>query len=545
MRGKNVLTITILLLLIVLSNSLLLAETGIKEPSTYKSNGDLINGWNWLRDSALNDYAEWTFHNITPGTTDLVLDITALATDKVNGGRGFDAKFKLIYGFPGSGGMGGVFKTKTVTIPNVSSPSDPLGYICKGQVTIDRDFIPGAAVIFIRIERESPQDNHIAFKQDSIVIMGEVEEAIEEEIEDQEELDVVEQEVELREERKEEKIDIGEEIVPIQEGDYTGFLGNAFGDGKIHNDDNYQIYVEKGQLISLQLTIPGNASYHLALFNPSRSSRGSSITQLDTKTLEYVADSTGIWYIKVSRTSGEGKYQLSVDIENQNDADSGRDAGDSYQEAIPISDGTFTGLLKAGDNDDYYSIEVEKGQLISLQLTIPGNASYHLALFNPSRSSRGSSITQLDTKTLEYVADSTGIWYIKVSRTSGEGKYQLSVDIENQNDADSGRDAGDSYQEAIPISDGTFTGLLKAGDNDDYYSIEVEKGQLISLQLTIPGNASYHLALFNPSRSSRGSSITQLDTKTLEYVADSTGIWYIKVSRTSGEGKYQLDIEIP
>ena len=119
------------------------------------------------------------------------------------------------------------------------------------------------------------------------------------------------------------------------------------------------------------------------------------------------------------------------------------------------------------------------------------------------------------------------------------------MDIENQNDADSGRDAGDSYQEAIPISDGTFTGLLKAGDNDDYYSIEVEKGQLISLQLTIPGNASYHLALFNPSRSSRGSSITQLDTKTLDYVADSTGIWYIKVSRTSGEGKYQLDIEIP
>lgn len=129
MKRKNVLTIAILLLLIILSSSLLLAETGIKEPSTYKSNGDLINGWNWLRDSALKDYAEWTFHNITPGTTDLVLDITALATDRVNGGRGFDAKFKLIYGFPGSGDMGGVFKTKTVTIPNVSSSADPGLYL--------------------------------------------------------------------------------------------------------------------------------------------------------------------------------------------------------------------------------------------------------------------------------------------------------------------------------------------------------------------------------------------------------------------------------
>lgn len=314
MKGKNVLTITILLLLIILSSSLLLAETSIKEASTYKSNGDLINGWNWLRDSALNDYAEWTFHNITAGTTDLVLDITALATDKVNGGRGFDAKFKLIYGFPGSGNMGGVFKTKTVTIPNVSSSADPLGYNCKGQVYIDRDFIPGAAAIFIRIERESPQDNHIAFKQDSIVIMGErEEEKIEEEIEDQEELGGVEREEELRKEGKEEKIDIGEAIVPIQEGDYTGFLGDAFGDGKIHNNDNYQIYVEKGQLITLQLIIPGNASYNLTLFNPNRSSRGSSITQLDTKTLDYVANSTGTWYVKVSRSSGEGKYQLDID----------------------------------------------------------------------------------------------------------------------------------------------------------------------------------------------------------------------------------------
>ncbi|OGD15325.1 hypothetical protein A2V47_08175 [Candidatus Atribacteria bacterium RBG_19FT_COMBO_35_14] len=140
-----------------------------------------------------------------------------------------------------------------------------------------------------------------------------------------------------------------------------------------------------------------------------------------------MADSTGTWYIRVSRSSGEGEYQLSIDIQDQNDAESGQDAGDSYQGAIPLSTGTITGLLKAGDDVDYYSIELEEGKQITLELTIPGNASYNISLLNPNRNSRGSSITQREIKTLDYVADSTGTWYIKISRSSGEGEYQLVV----------------------------------------------------------------------------------------------------------------------
>jgi hypothetical protein len=143
--------------------------------------------------------------------------------------------------------------------------------------------------------------------------------------------------------------------------------------------------------------------------------------------LDYVADSTGSWYIKISRSSGEGEYQLSIDIKDQDDAGSGQDAGDSYQEAIPISSGTWEGLLKAGDNNDYYSLNLAEGEAISLQLTIPGNASYGIILLNPHNYSRGSSTTQGNVKTLDYVADSTGTWYIRVSRSSGEGEYQLSV----------------------------------------------------------------------------------------------------------------------
>ena len=139
----------------------------------FNTNGDLINKWYWLRDSALNHYAEWTFDNIPAGGSDLVLNITALATNTMDGGRGFDAHFLLIYGFPGTEKMGGVFQTKEVILPNVSPAHDPVGYTCNGFITIPRDFIAGATTFFFRIERLNPEDNHIAFNEDSILLFTE------------------------------------------------------------------------------------------------------------------------------------------------------------------------------------------------------------------------------------------------------------------------------------------------------------------------------------------------------------------------------------
>ncbi|MBN2396646.1 MAG: hypothetical protein JXC36_09350, partial [Candidatus Atribacteria bacterium] len=139
----------------------------------FRSNGNLIQGWYWLRDSSLQQYAEWTFENIPSGNTDLTLDMTALATNRSNGGKGFPAMFKLIYGFPGSGSMGGVLQTVDVTLPNVSLSNDPVGYTCHGLVTIPRSFIAGATTFFFRVERISPNDNHVAFNQESITLFTE------------------------------------------------------------------------------------------------------------------------------------------------------------------------------------------------------------------------------------------------------------------------------------------------------------------------------------------------------------------------------------
>ncbi|MCK4682060.1 hypothetical protein KAT59_03420, partial [Candidatus Bipolaricaulota bacterium] len=137
----------------------------------FRSNGDLISDWYWLRDQALQQYAEWTFEGIPAGAEDLTLEITALATDRASGGRWIPTEFCLIYGFPGSGKIGGVFETKMVTLPNVSPPNDPLGYTCRGVVTISRSAFPAASTLVFRVERTSPDANHVAFNRESIIIL--------------------------------------------------------------------------------------------------------------------------------------------------------------------------------------------------------------------------------------------------------------------------------------------------------------------------------------------------------------------------------------
>jgi len=63
----------------------------------YSSNGHYIAGWNWLRDESLAHYAQWTVFELPPGDDDISFDLTVLATDRMDGGRGFDAHFLLYY----------------------------------------------------------------------------------------------------------------------------------------------------------------------------------------------------------------------------------------------------------------------------------------------------------------------------------------------------------------------------------------------------------------------------------------------------------------
>jgi len=139
--------------------------------SAFRSDGDLIGGWYWLRDGALVQQAWWTFEGIPAGTGDITLEITCLATDAVNGTRGVPAVFRLGVGTAGAGVMGGVYTLEDVTLPNVSTAADPVGYTCRGTVRVPLS-APGLAsgTLTVFVERASAAGPHVAFRQDSIVL---------------------------------------------------------------------------------------------------------------------------------------------------------------------------------------------------------------------------------------------------------------------------------------------------------------------------------------------------------------------------------------
>lgn len=401
----------------------------------FSSNGDLINRWYWLRDTSLQHYAQWIFERIPVGDYDLMLDITALATDRPSGGRGFPARFLLIYETLG----GKLLVSQEVNLPNTSSSSDTLGYTCHGQVTIPRAVIQEATVLFVRIERISPEDNHIAFQAESIAIMRGS--------------DAVSQtswtETNIPSGNWLPETEDQQDLILLSPQIYQGSLGELKTDGTRDKEDWYGIEVQAGQIINLQLTQPMGGSFNLYLRKPNSTTNvGQATTQGNIRSLHYVADINGIWMLRIVRSSGEGNYQLSIDIQNQNDAQSFQDAANNYNDAFYLYPGEYKGFLKSADNVDWYKIYLQEGQIIQLRLEMPSDVSFGLSLSRPgSTSSVASGQKQENTRTLQYEANVSGEWGIKISRSTGEGDYKLFIEVV-------GESFGQSEQYQIHTSQG-------------------------------------------------------------------------------------------
>jgi len=440
MKSKKIFMLLIFFSVFLILSMNLFAASSSNLPKDFNSNGDSIKGWYWLRDDSLQGYAQWTFENIPPGNADLTLDINGLATNRSNGRRGLPAEFLLIYEVPG----GNVFVTQKVTLPNVSSSSDPDGYTCNGQVVIPRLVLQEASVLFLRAERISPDNNHLAFNKKSIEIIETEETAI----------SITSQENQFYQGYRLPDTNDQDNAFLIQSGVYTGSLGGQTTENQIDKEDWYGLNVQEGQIINLQLAQPTGGNFTLYLRKPeSTSSAGSSTRQDNIRTLQYVATIGGIWYVRIRRSSGEGEYQLSVDIQNQNDAGSNQDAGNNSEEAIEIHTGQFTGFLNVSDKYDWYKIYLQEGQTINLRLTSPSDARFSPFLYRPNSTySEGIVDTQNNVKTLQHVIEVTGFWNIRIRRSTGEGDYRLSINISGSPSTQTGQLQPASIEKFIATS---------------------------------------------------------------------------------------------
>jgi len=181
---------------------------------------------------------------------------------------------------------------------------------------------------------------------------------------------------------------------------------------------------------------------------------------------------------------------------------------------------TRTGTLDPTDRDeaDWYKFSVCKGQ--NIHATVDSTQDYGVSLAN----NKGESVS------IPHTADETGWYYVSVFANDGaaKGEYHLEVTLNNQNDADTGGDAGNTIAQATTITPGEYDGYLDMNDQEDWYSFSVNAGQGIFASVEVFEKSDYDIYLYDPS----GEQVHYAQyygNDLLEFPADESGIWKIKL----------------
>jgi hypothetical protein len=105
----------------------------------------------------------------------------------------------------------------------------------------------------------------------------------------------------------------------------------------------------------------------------------------------------------------------------------------SFENAEIVNSGQLIRRLLGGDDrEDYYKIFVENGEVIKINMRPPMQVDFDLYLYSPSsrdfpvkNSTNGRDVME----SIEYMADVTGWWFIKVKHSAGWGIYSLNVTL--------------------------------------------------------------------------------------------------------------------
>jgi Bacterial pre-peptidase C-terminal domain len=126
--------------------------------------------------------------------------------------------------------------------------------------------------------------------------------------------------------------------------------------------------------------------------------------------------------------------EVPAEVSHQNDAGSGRDAGNVLDEAVPIYpvNKPADGELSSTDNIDFYSIPLGKGWRLSLTLTFQSGQDYNVALLDSNGDVQASSARKTgQVEYLEFTPPSSLTYYIRVSRKAGQGHYKIELSFHN------------------------------------------------------------------------------------------------------------------
>ena len=342
------------------------------------------------------------------------------------------------------------------------------------------------------------------------------------------------------------------------------------------SDDWYSVTVPTDRYMFVDIISFANASFY-----------GSYISILDSAGSTIDSDWGNTWstvstngssvggqtiYIQMHSSSDEGDYNFSYNFastagqpgSNQDDAGTGGDAGNSAASAtnltVPVTGGNYTGWASSNwDTEDWYRITIPVNHTIWADVSWT-NTSADLDLYM---------YDSTGLTTIDYAAGSANPEMVSANGTSvggadillrvraysGDSNYTMSIGMENvtgvptsgnQNDANTGGDAGDNttYATDLPQTNATWWGWISNSDDRyDYYRINITGDYAIQASLDWNNTDDYDIFLLDSS----GSVIEYSFFDHPENVSSgstnvSNSTVFVQVDAWSGEGEYSLTL---
>ena len=315
--------------------------------------------------------------------------------------------------------------------------------------------------------------------------------------------------------------------------------------GKVSFDDTkdiYKFFVAKN--IEIRLEARANNDIDLYLYNPEQKGVAYSCGEF-VEYIAYKADETGYWYAEIISTKGSADYTITLNLlSDQHDAGYDGDAGDRILKSFAIfpmepkdntpGRGNTGTLAPPSDKEDWYMFSVCEGQKITI--TITPDDDYDVELNDDTATVVASSYnTGTSPESISYTAEKTAIYYLRIFAKdgAGEGDYTMNIQLQGENDANSGGDAGDTPGQALTITPGTYFGFLSYYDQVDWYAFSVSSGEGIKVELEAPMQSDCNIWLYDPD-GNLVHQATYYGDDTLEYPANVGGIWKIKIDLFPG-----------
>jgi hypothetical protein len=340
---------------------------------------------------------------------------------------------------------------------------------------------------------------------------------------------------------------------PLPAFPLVGFKG-SLGEGGYDGDttDYFSFPAAEGDVVTLELDYPADANYTLTLYKPG----GTSVLARDDQGSPgsrhiVIGLKAGTYVLKVAAVTGAGDYSINASLASHGYTET--EDNDSTAQAGALPGAGIAGSVGAssydGDTSDYFAIQAQEGNVVTLTLTYPaadGNLSLTLLngggaqLYKDSTSNTG-----LRTFTWGLHA---GTNYVLVKAEAGSADYSLSAALDDPGYQEV--EDNDSFATAQPLPalpvDG-FSGNCGAmgydGDSKDYYSFPCSDGDIVSVALDYdPTAANLSLTLCNADQStahadSAGNSGSRAFAWGLR-----GGQCFVEVQAVSGHADYTLSV---